>query len=99
MRDMKYLNQKRVIILDTIKPICEAYGITNYDYEIKETGQSEILVINGTRIGCSSNSINAVIQELTGYIFLMKWRDRYLGAFETQTCNVIRRYWIKEDGE
>jgi len=96
MRDMEYLNEKRVQVLEVIKPICDAYGIKKYDYVVKETGQSETLVIYDTKIACSGNSISAVIQELTGYIFLMKWRERYLGVFETQTCNVIKKYWIEE---
>ena len=91
----KYLQEKRIEVLSEIKPICEAFGIDDYDYEIKESGQTETLIIYGQGIGCSSNSISAVVQELTGYIFLMKWRERYLGAFETQTKNVIKEYWIK----
>jgi len=96
MRDMEYLEKKRTKVLEAIKPICEAYGIpeTEYDYEVQETGQSETLWINGTRIGCSSNSISAVITELTGYIFLSVWRERSLGHFETQVKNEIKRYWL-----
>lgn len=96
MKDMKYLKTKRLEVLEAIKPICEAYGITDYDYEIKDTGQTETLRIHHTRIGCSANSVHAIKQELTGYIFLMMWRRRSLGHFETQVKNVIRTYWIKE---
>ena len=97
MRDFEYLNKKRLDVLKAVSPICEAFGITNYDYEISETGQKEVLRINDTRIGCSCNSISAVVNELIGYLFVKIWcRDRYLGAFDTQTKNVIRQYWIKE---
>ena len=96
MELLAYLETKRLEVLKEIKPICEAYGITKYDYIVDEIGQHETLIIYNTRIGCSSNSISAIIQELTGYIFLMKWRDRWLGSFDTQTKNVIKRYWIKE---
>lgn len=94
MREMEYLNKKRLQVLETIKPICEAYGIKEYDYLVSEKGQSEILVIYDTKICCSSNSIGAIIQELTGYIFIMLWRERHLGAFQTQTKNVIMRHWL-----
>lgn len=95
--DIKYLKKKRFEVLEAIKPICEAYGISDYDYEIKEKGQTETLRIYDTKIGCSANSIYAVKQELTGYIFLMMWRGRGLGYFDTQAKNYIRRYWIKEE--
>ena len=94
---LKYLESKRLKVLERIKPICEAFGILDYDYEVKTAGQTETLRINGARIGCSSNSINAVVQELVGYIFLLHWRGRSLGAFETQVKNQIKRYWIKKE--
>ena len=100
MRDFEYLKTKRVEVLEAIKPICDAFKITDYDYEISETGQKEILRINSTRIGCSCNSVSAVVNELIGYIFIKRWcRDRYLGAFKTQTQNVIKQYWIKEESQ
>lgn len=96
MRDMKYLEEKRLEVLNAIKSICEAFNITDYDYEICDTGQIETLRINNTSIGCSCNSISAVVDELIGYIFITRWcRNRSLGTFGTQTKNVIRQYWIK----
>ncbi len=95
-RDMEYLQSKRLEVLEIIKPMCEVFGIKKYDYVVSETGQSEKLVIYDTEIGCSSNSISAIVQELVGWIFITRWRDRYLGAFQTQTTNVIKRYWIEK---
>ena len=95
MRDMEYLERKRLEVLEAIKPICDAYKIDDYDYEVKPEGQTEILRIYDTKIGCSHNSISGVIQELTGYIFIQQWRQRSLGAFEIQTKNVIKRYWSR----
>ena len=92
---MEQLEAKRIEVLEAIKPICEAFKINDYDYEVKDSGQRETLRIGNTRIGCSCNSISAVIDELVGYIFIMRWRDRNLGAFSIQTKNVIKRYWIK----
>lgn len=92
---MERLEAKRIEVLEAIKPICEAFKIKDYDYEVKDTGQTETLRIGKTRIGCSCNSISAVIDELVGYIFIIRWRDRDLGAFSVQTTNAIKRYWIK----
>ena len=92
---MEQLEAKRIEVLEAIKPICEAFKINDYDYEVKDSGQRETLRIGNTRIGCSCNSISAVIEELVGYIFIARWKDRYLGAFSIQTKNVIKRYWIK----
>ena len=97
MRDMEYLERKRLEVLKEIKPICEAFDIKDYDYIVSPTGQTEILRVYDTKIGCSRNSILAVRQELIGLIFIKEWcRYRSLGAFSTQTKNVIKRYWIKE---
>jgi len=92
---LEYMQSKRLEVLKAIKPICEAFNIKDYDYELQETGQREILRIGEIRIGCSSNSISAVVNELIGYIFITIWcRSRGLGAFDTQSKNIIRRYWI-----
>ena len=92
-----YLESKRIDVLEAIKPMCEAFNITDYDYEIKKTGQTETLRLNNTRIGCSSNSISAIIDELIGYIFITIYcHQKDLGHFSTQTKNVIRRYWLKD---
>jgi hypothetical protein len=91
-----YLIEKRLEILDVIKPICEAFKITNYDYEVDEEKGIELLRLNDTRIGCSCNSVSAVVDELVGYIFIKRWsHNRSLGAFEKQTTNVIKAYWVK----
>jgi len=96
MRDMKRLEQKRLEVLKEIKPICEAFDIRDYDYIVSPTGQKEILRVYDTKIGCSSNSILAVRNELIGLIFIKEWcRYRSLGAFGTQTKNVIKRYWLE----
>jgi len=96
--DRNYLIQKRLDVLERIKPICEVFGIEEYDYEVNtETGR-ERLIIKDTKIGCASNSISAVVDELIGYIFIKRWcRNRFLGTFKTQSQNVIKQYWIKED--
>ena len=96
MGNTEYLEEKRLEVLKEIKPICEAFGIKNYDYIVKNEGQKETLVVEGTKIGCSFNSIYAVKQELIGWIFLAMWQQRSLGAFETQVKNIIKQYWLKD---
>lgn len=91
---MEELEKKKIEVLKAIKPICEVFEI-EYDYIVKETGQTETLVLNGQKIGCSANSINAIIEEIIGYLFVKCYcRNRYIGAFRTQTLNVIKQYWI-----
>lgn len=95
MKDMKYLQEKRLKVLDAIKPICDVFEIKDYDYIIKESGQTETLRLYEIKIGCSCNSIDATKNELMGFIFLNTYgRDRSLGVFDTQVRNVIKRYWI-----
>ena len=97
MTDFECLKEKRLEVLKAIKPICDAFEISNYDYEITEEGLREFLRLNDTRIGCACNSVGAVIDELIGYIFIKRWcRNRYLGAFEAQTKNVIKSHWLKD---
>ncbi len=90
---------KRERILIAITPICEVFGIVDYDYLIDATGK-ERLKLNDTYIGCSGNSVSAVIDELIGYIIITRYcRNRSLGTFDKQTKNYIKRYWLKEGAE
>lgn len=94
---MEYLERKRAEVLQELKPICDAFGIRDYDYIVQDKAPTEVLSIGGTKVGCSHNSISAVIDELIGYIFITRWcRNRSLGTFSTQAKNQIKRYWIKE---
>lgn len=100
MLDMKYLEEKRLKVLEEIKPICEAFAITNYDYEINDGIYTEVLRLNNTKINCSINSISAIIDEVIGYLFINYYcKNRSLGEFETQVKNRITRAWIKGAGE
>ncbi|MDD3138936.1 MAG: hypothetical protein PHX08_08195 [Lachnospiraceae bacterium] len=95
IEDMEYLQKKRLQVLEEIRPICDVFNIKDYDYIIQENGQREILRIYDIKIGCSCNSISAVKNELIGFIFLRTWgRDRSMGAFDKQSRNVIKQYWM-----
>ena len=79
--------------LEEITPICKAFNINNYGYEIEENG-NEYLVLNETKIGCTGNSVSAVVDELIAYVFITIYcKSRNLGAFHKQTVNHIKRYW------
>lgn len=82
---------KRLTVLDTIKPICEAFGIDSYDYIC--TPNAERLIVDDTVIMCTGNSIGAVVKELIIYIFVMYGSDD-LGHFKTQTLNSLKTYWM-----
>lgn len=90
------LNQKRHDVLEAIAPICSAFKIDDYDYIVSETGQRETLRIYDTQIACSCNSIDVIIDEIIGWLFVKRFcKHRSIGAFETQTLNRVRRYWLK----
>lgn len=99
--DIYYIEKAKQIHAE-LKPICDAFKITNWSYDITESlynkaGVREELVIEGQRISCTSNSVSAVLDELIGYIFITRYcRNRSLGAFEKQVKNQIKTYWVKE---
>lgn len=97
--DFDYIKEKRLKILETIKPICDAFQIDDYDYLIRDDfQQTETLRIYDTYIGCSYNSIEAVVDELIGYIIINRYcRNRSLGAFNIQTKNHIKQYWLSKE--
>lgn len=99
-RELKCLEQKRLDVLKEIKPICEAFGISDYDYIIvHDYTLQEILRIEKVKIACSCNSIYAVKQELVGYIFINYFKERALGRFKTQVFNQITAYWLLNGDE
>ena len=87
------LNMKRTEVIKAIKPICEAFNI-EYDYIVKETGQTETLVLDGQKIGCSMNSIYAIKNENIGYIFAKIYCRNNWWHFQPQTLKYIKQYWI-----
>lgn len=93
MNDKEYLEQKRLEVLEEIKPICEVFNI-EYDYIIGKYGTfSETLVLNRQEIGCSMNSISAVKIELIGYIFVKYYCKENWWYHKPQTLKYIKQYW------
>lgn len=92
------LEEKRKEVLIAIVPICKAFGIKDFDYIVNSEKGTETLKLEDTLIGCSLNSVSAVIDEIIGWLFVYSFcRNRSIGAFKTQTLNVVKRYWKKED--
>ena len=89
-----YLIEKRIEVLEKNQTnLRSIWNKEGYDYEIDDG--RETLRINNTGIGCSCNSISAVVDELIGYIFINTFcKNRSLGAFEKQVKNRIKEYWI-----
>lgn len=93
---LQYAKKKEQILCE-IDPICNAFGLKNVDYKIDTEKLSEKLCIDGTEIGCTGNSVSAVVDELIAYIFVSRYcKNRDLGPFHKQTINYIKRYWIEE---
>ena len=87
------LKKKRLEVLEAIKPICEAFNI-DYDYIVKEKGQTETLVLNGQKIGCSMNSIYAIENEIIGYVFAEIYSKDKWWHFKPHTIKFIKQYWL-----
>lgn len=93
----EYLAKKRKEVLSTIEPMLKAFGIEDFDYVITNKNQ-EVLVIQGQKIGCTFNSISAIVNEVIGYLFVNIWaRNNGSMPFKAQTLNFVKHYWIKED--
>lgn len=86
-----YDEQKRITVLKTIKPICEAFEIKDYDYIINK--DKEVLVIEGQEIGCRSNSIGATVYELINYIWCETYGEDRCFCFKPQVLKALKHYW------
>ena len=96
MNDWNYLKEKRIKVLEEIKPYCELFGIIDYEYFVNTKTGGEVLKLNDTYIGCAANSISAIIDEVIGYIIINRYcKNRSFGAFRKQTMNDIKSYWIE----
>ena len=92
----EFYNKKREAVLREVDPICKTFGIGFVDYKLDTTTLTETLCIDGVKIGCTGNSIEAVVDELIAYIFVNRYcKHRDLGAFHKQTVNRLKRHWIE----
>lgn len=94
-RAADYYEQKRQTVLETIKPICEVFEITDYDYIIND--KQERLVVEGQAIGCACNSIGATVRELINYIWLQSGCIDKVHYFKQSVVNELKEHWLKGD--
>lgn len=85
---------KKEQVLNELGEIAKLLDI-ELDYVIDE--EREYLVCNDTKICTNDTSIRGIREEFFGYVFLKEWKNRYLGAFDKQTRNYIKRYWYDKD--
>ena len=90
-RDSVYLQNKKIEVLNLIKPICENFSI-KVDYIIEDDNR-EILQLDETRIGCTCNSMSAIFEELIGYIFIEFYCGNRWWTHKPQTMKAIKKYW------
>lgn len=97
----QYLEEKRMKVLSTIIPVLRPFGITKVDYEVNLETYQETLVIDDIRIGCTCNSLEAILQEVIGYLFIKTWvpSSRIL-AYDPcvdHCIGIITHCWVKEE--
>lgn len=90
------------MMLKELEVIHELAGIAavldiKIDYVIDKENNREYLVCDDTKICANGTSISGIREEFFGYVFLKEWKNRYLGAFDKQTRNYIKRYWYDKD--
>ena len=93
VNDGTYDENKRLTVLETIKPICEAFGITDYDYIIDMPNGKERLIVEGQIIGCMCNSIGATVNELIIYIFIKSGAIDRICYFKEAVRNRLKCNW------
>ena len=93
-----YLEFKANEVMRIIEPICNAFEIYYFDYDIAPNNE-ETLIIENQKIACSMNSYEAIVEEVLGYIIVKKY-NRYLPEeLKKELYARIQRSWYKEKGK
>lgn len=87
---------KRDEVMQELGEIAKVLNI-EIDYIEEDDNGREYLICDDTKICTKCNSISAIRDEFFGYVFLIEWRKKYLGAFDKQTRNYIRQYWYDDE--
>ena len=77
-------------VMMQLEDIAKALNI-DIDY-IEEEGH-EYLICDGQKILTTRASVLEIRHEFFGYVFLKEWKFRFLGEFDKQVRNTIRRNW------
>lgn len=85
-------------IKKAIKPFCKIFGI-KYEYFIIMPNV-ELLYLNGQQIKCTGDTVEQIRDKVIAYIFVKYYcKNNSIGAFQSQTLNVIKKDWIKQKEE
>jgi len=90
----KYLEFKQKQVMRMIEPICHAFQIYNFDYDV--TNEIETLILEGQEIACSMNSYEAIIEEVLGYIIVKKYQRHLDDDLKNKLHERIQRSWHKK---
>ncbi len=85
---------KKEEVLKELGSIAKALNIV-IDYVVEDT--REYLVCDKTKICTNGTSIHGIREEFFGYVFLLEWKHRYLGAFDQQTRRYIKQFWYDDN--
>lgn len=91
-----YYEKKRETVLETIKPICEAFEISEYDYtiDVSRPCVTENLIVEGHVISCSFNSVGETVRELVIYIFVnCHGTEKLRGSLQIDAIRDLTRCW------
>ncbi len=90
----KFLKPLKVIrdeVLKTISPICQAFGIYDYDYIVGYA--HEFLRIGNIKINCTFNSSDAILNELIGYLFVTYYASMNYTGNSEEVIELIKSKW------
>lgn len=86
-------------VLAAVIPALNAFGITDVDYVIEE--KRHVLIVEGVQISsCEYNSIQAIMQEVAGYIFAKRWIPTHRKKNDPCIDSCVERiteHWKKEE--
>lgn len=90
------MKSKKEEVIEELGEIAKLLNI-KLDYVEDKEKNREYLVCDNTKICTNATSVYGIREEFFGYVFLLEWKRRYLGAFDKQTRNYIKQYWYDEN--
>ena len=85
----------RKYVLEFIKPICEAFEITDYDYVYNPVREVRALRLNDTYIPLDIGGFNGIVDKILEYIIVK--RDVYLTYYHKSMINNLKSCWLNEE--
>lgn len=85
----------RKYVLEFIKPICEAFEITDYDYVYSIARKVRALRLNDTYILLDIGGFNNIVDKILEYIIVE--RDVRLTYYYKSMINGLKSYWLNKE--